>query len=95
MVVKRKSSRGPIAQQDHEEMVGKVIDRGGSTAVDPFAQERASFKRKEMCFTLRIQADLIKKVDCTRKNRIGNISRNQWIIEAINKAIEEEENEDN
>ena len=57
-----------------------IIERGGKTAEESFDKIE---KNDELRFTLRISKDLIKKIDEKRKSRIGNISRNQWIIEAI------------
>lgn len=42
---------------------------------------------EEIRFTLRIPLELIVDIDKDRKEKIGKISRNQWIIEAINHYI--------
>lgn len=91
MTIKRKASKEPILiQTDIEDMIGKVISRGGKTAVgdepDPTAQELPK-EEEEIRFTLRIASGLIKQIDSARKLRVGNVSRNQWIIEAINSAV--------
>jgi hypothetical protein len=92
MTIKRKATKTPvIIQSDIEDMIGNVINRGGKTATDdpidtPVKQE---IKEEEIRFTLRIEEGLIKKIDQSRKLRVGNISRNQWIIEVISSALED------
>lgn len=87
MTIKRKASKSHnYVQSDIEEKVEKklkeVINRGGGVA-----QERKNLVDPEIRFTLRIQESLIKKIDKARKPRVGNISRNQWILEAISQAL--------
>ena len=45
---------------------------------------------KERIFNLRVPNDLVEKVDALRKARTGKISRNTWILEAIEDKIEKE-----
>ncbi len=84
MTIKKKASKShdtPI-----EDAIGEVIGRGGKTAYD---DDNLHIKQeeKEVRFTLRIPCELIHKIDHMRKNRVGNVSRNQWILEAINNAV--------
>lgn len=91
MTIKRKATKAPAYEQtDIEDKIGKVINRGGKIGVDEETSQ--SIKEndidEEIRFTLRIPMSLIQKVDQCRKKRVGNISRNQWIIEAVNKFAE-------
>ena len=65
--------------------VDAVINRGGSSAA---AQEDT--KPKERIFNLRVPESLVEEVDALRKQRTGKISRNTWILEAIEDKIERE-----
>jgi predicted HicB family RNase H-like nuclease len=67
--------------QDIEE----VINRGGSSAA---SQEET--QEKERIFNLRVPESLVAKVDVLRKRRTGKISRNTWILEAIEDKVERE-----
>jgi predicted HicB family RNase H-like nuclease len=67
--------------QDIEE----VINRGGSSAA---SQEEN--QEKERIFNLRVPESLVAKVDALRKQRTGKISRNTWILEAIEDKVERE-----
>ena len=67
--------------QDIEE----VINRGGSSAA---SQEEN--QEKERIFNLRVPESLVAKVDVLRKRRTGKISRNTWILEAIEDKVERE-----
>jgi hypothetical protein len=63
--------------------VTQVINRGGSSPSVPDGE-------KERIFNLRVPNDLVEKVDALRKARTGKISRNTWILEAIEDKIERE-----
>jgi len=58
--------------------IDAVISRGGSSASP---QEES--QEKERIFNLRVPESLVAKVDALRKRRTGKISRNTWILEAI------------
>lgn len=84
MTIKKKISKPyntPI-----EDAIGEVIGRGGKTAHDD-AHLHIKQEEKEVRFTLRMPCELIHKIDHLRKGRVGNVSRNQWILEAINNAV--------
>ena len=68
--------------QDIEE----VINRGGSSAA---SQEEN--QEKERIFNLRVPESLVEKVDTLRKRRTGKISRNTWILEAIEDKVAREQ----
>lgn len=61
--------------------VNKFISKGGSLATDDFKEE----SRDDHRLTLRIPKFLMDKIDIKRKQRIGKISRNLWILELIDK----------
>lgn len=90
MVIKKKVSKSIVYEQtDIEDMIGKVVERGGKTAADIISdQVQEKQEEEEVRFTLRIPLKLIKKIDDSRKSRVGNVSRNQWIIEAVNRSCE-------
>lgn len=63
--------------------VSQVINRGGSSP-------NASDTKKERIFNLRVPDEMVVKVDALRKARTGQVSRNTWILEAIEDKIERE-----
>jgi hypothetical protein len=63
-----------------------VINRGGSSS----ASEEVA-PNKERIFNLRAPDILVNQVDALRKKRTGKISRNTWILEAIEDRIEREQ----
>lgn len=65
--------------------IGEVINRGGSSAASQ--EENAE---QERVFNLRVPESLVKEVDALRKRRTGKISRNTWILEAIEDKIQQE-----
>jgi predicted HicB family RNase H-like nuclease len=62
-----------------------VINRGGSSAASQEENEE-----QERVFNLRVPESLVKEVDALRKRRTGKISRNTWILEAIEDKIQRE-----
>ena len=62
-----------------------VINRGGTSGA---SQEEN--QEKERIFNLRVPESLVAKVDALRKRRTGKISRNTWILEAIEDKVERE-----
>jgi predicted HicB family RNase H-like nuclease len=62
-----------------------VINRGGSSAASQEENEE-----KERIFNLRVPESLVEQVDTLRKRRTGKISRNTWILEAIEDKIQRE-----
>jgi hypothetical protein len=65
--------------------IDAVINRGGSSAA---SQE--DNQEQERVFNLRVPESLVKEVDALRKRRTGKISRNTWILEAIEDKIKRE-----
>lgn len=65
-----------------EEKVNKFISKGGTLAnLDEKVIEASDDHR----LTLRIPKWLLEKIDAKRKERVGTISRNLWILETIEK----------
>ena len=86
MVIKKKGIKEHLVQPnfpDIEEAVEKVISRGGKTTADDVPDQ----KNREIRFTLRVPHKLLEAVDDARKSRIGTVSRNQFIVEMLNKAL--------
>ena len=65
--------------------IDAVINRGGASAA---SQEEN--QEKERIFNLRVPESLVAKVDSLRKRRTGKISRNTWILEAIEDKVARE-----
>ena len=77
MAVKKKAIKGNPAKYSVDEM----INRGGKTTRESeIVYEQVD---DETRFTLRIPHALMTKIDSDRRSRVGNVSRNQWIIELI------------
>jgi hypothetical protein len=87
MTIKRKASKlQEHVQEDIQDVIDQVISRGGKTANDDTSSQ-GDREKEEVRFTLRIPCGLIKKIDTSRESRVGNVSRNQWIIETISNAV--------
>jgi len=82
MVIRKKCTRDQIVSSDIEKAVAKVINRGGKTLADNELDADAD----EIRFTLRLPKKLLMEIDSIRKTRVGKLSRNQFIVEALNKA---------
>lgn len=76
MTVRAKATKPTYRQVDAEE----VINRGGRTVAESAPAQEAT---EELRFTLRIPNKIISQIDKDRSTRVGNVSRNQWILEAI------------
>ncbi len=66
-----------------EDKISEVISRGGRTTI-----ESKEIKDKEIRFTIRIPDRIAKQIDELRNERVGHISRNQWILEAVSHFVE-------
>jgi len=77
MTVKKKAPKTPkFIQHD----IDTIINKGGKTTADVEHQPKTD---EEIRFTLRIPQKMIEKIDKDRSIRVGNVSRNQWILEAV------------
>jgi ribosomal protein L2 len=81
MTVKRKAKPQTSLVIEKENEISKLINKGGSTT-----SEKST--KKEIKYTLRISSDLAKQIDDVCNSRVGKISRNTWILEAIMKHLE-------
>lgn len=83
MTVKRKFEK-PAELKQYD--IDDIINRGGK-----IAENDKNFLGKvelQPRFTLRLPKKLLGLIDEKRSSRIGNVSRNQWIIEAILDSLE-------
>ena len=64
--------------------IDKFISKGGTLAADTIENQAGDSTDHRL--TLRIPKQLMDKVDAKRKQRVGKISRNLWILEIIEKA---------
>ena len=84
MAVSRKATKPKHSQLDVED----IINRGGKTIAESTTAV-IDESEDELRFTLRIPKKLISKIDKKRKNEIGKVSRNQWILEVIAERLGE------
>jgi hypothetical protein len=79
MTIKRKAEKtAENVASNIEEVIGRIIERGGEIGGEKLVETP-----KEIRFTLRMGEEMIKKIDAARKSRVGTVSRNQWVVEAI------------
>lgn len=83
MVIRRK-----IEKAINEVDLDSVISKGGKTAAESVAVLDQDEEKK---FTLRISEKMLNRIDAQCKKRIGNVSRNTWILETIEKSLAKEE----
>ncbi len=72
-----------VKNQEAEEKVQKFILQGGRLAGDIGVEQEDDHR-----LTLRMPKWLIEKIDVKRKQRVGSISRNLWILEVLEKAVQ-------
>lgn len=85
-----------LATQLSEEDIEKLINSGGKSVsklnqIDTINEKENSLI--EMKFTLRIPKQIIARVDKLRSKRAAKPSRNNWILDVIEKAVEKAERE--
>lgn len=68
----------------NEKKVQEFIAQGGQLA----NREQEHDQDDDHRLTLRIPKTLLEKVDIKRRQRVGTISRNQWILELIEKTTQ-------
>jgi hypothetical protein len=78
--LKKVPNQKPIQVDAQETEVDKFISKGGTLATMPKESD------DDHRLTLRIPKWLMDKVDAKRKDRVGKISRNLWILEVLEKA---------
>jgi len=80
MAIKELKKATKATLLDLERNVESFIAKGGDLPKVTFAEE------DDHRLTLRIPKSLMAKIDVKRKQRIGKISRNLWILETIDRA---------
>lgn len=80
MVIKRKAVKEETF--DIDKKIVDIIERGGTTYADKKESQDGTFR-----FTLRGPDSYLKRIDEARKKKVGNVSRNQWILEAIEEML--------
>ncbi len=81
MAISKKPSAKAVVSED---AIKAIIEKGGSVAE---AKPEAGKKNLQ----LRLDADLIARIDEVRKNKAVPPSRHAWILEAIFEKLEREE----
>lgn len=79
--LKKPEKFSPVALEKNVEI---FISKGGALA-ENFTEEIIE-QDDDHRMTLRIPKSLMAKIDVKRKQRIGKISRNLWILETIDRA---------
>jgi len=64
-----------------EGLTDSFINCGGKTTHE--SEKKLESNELDFRFTLRIPRNIIQKIDFMRKQRVGNFSRNNWVLEAI------------
>jgi len=77
-----KQLQKPVTKEE-EERATQFIAKGGS------AKEDKAEIDEDHRLTLRIPKWLLEKIDQKRKQRVGTISRNLWILEQVDKAAQD------
>ncbi len=85
MTVNRKKEKKVASPQEIE----SVIAKGGRTVSE--SELESLDQEVEKKFTLRISDTALNRIDILCKKRIGNVSRNTWILEAVDKLLAFEE----
>ncbi len=83
MAIKELKKRTKTTLLKTEKDVESFIAKGGALAEN---LDDELFADDDHRMTLRIPKTLMAKIDTKRKQRIGKISRNLWILEIIDKA---------
>jgi len=79
MAIKELAKPVKMTHSATEKDVEKFIAKGGSLAESITIDE-------DHRLTMRIPKWLMNKIDAKRKERVGKISRNLWILEVIDRA---------
>ncbi len=87
MAIKELKKATKTTPFDLEKNVETFIAKGGALAnfTDDVSAE-ALAQEDDHRLTLRIPKSLMAKVDVKRRQRIGKISRNLWILETLDRA---------
>jgi hypothetical protein len=92
-------SRRPSIADDTRSLdseISALVNAGGSSATteaerkEIARQKRQAKKQIEPVVNVRVPIELLTQLDSLRGRRVGKISRNTWILEAIEDKIERE-----
>ena len=84
MTIKRlskKTQKKTRSKTKNEKITASFISAGGKTTEEP--EENLESNDLDFRFTLRIPHKIIQKIDILRAQKVGKLSRNSWILEAI------------
>jgi len=91
-VTKRPGIESQVGNKDDE--IAALVHGGGSSAKteaerkEVARQKRQQKKATEPVVNLRIPVELLQEVDRLRSARAGKVSRNTWIVTAIEDQVE-------
>lgn len=77
-------SRKPKSVKVSEEQIQSVIEKGGSVAT---INEPEISEPKKKNLQLRLDAELIKRIDESLKKRVIPTPRHTWLLEAIHEKL--------
>ncbi|MCB9093243.1 MAG: hypothetical protein H6620_11855 [Halobacteriovoraceae bacterium] len=84
MTIKRlEKKKDRKTKKEDQNLTDSFISSGGKTMQESLKNLKASDFR----FTLRIPNTIVQQIDGNRKKKIGNFSRNNWILEAIEEKL--------
>lgn len=82
----------PKPKEEIQTNVDAIIAKGGSVANSP-TEKTLETADTVGAFTLRVPIELLNDLDTHRKSRRVKVSRQQWILEAIEQRLESEKSE--
>lgn len=95
MTIKKKNEKKDLKTRSTEVLTAEFINSGGNAPSElgcDVSNSDTDLLEEMIRFTLRIPKEMINGVDTHRKKRVGNVSRNNWILEAIAEKVKLEQN---
>ena len=91
MTVKKlsKKTEEEKSTENQDELIEQFINGGGKTTEESRNNQESPEDLSR--FTIRMPNGLVKMIDDHRKGKVGNISRNTWILEAIAKRLKQDD----
>ena len=80
MAISRKPNQASVS----EDFIQSVIEKGGSVAI---TNESVISEPEKKNLQLRLDAELIKRIDESRKKRVVPPPRHTWLLEAIHEKL--------
>ena len=93
MTIKKKIDKKDQETKSIEERKAEFINSGGKSPGEighDVPNSGTELLEELIRFTLRIPKEMVNEIDTHRKKRIGNVSRNNWILEAISEKMKSE-----